>query len=262
MARAPFTITVLEPDGDVKVGASVTVKVRASGANATVYAAETGAGTLSNPLSTDAAGRAAGWLDRGAYRHDVTGSGITAYSVNFDASPAADGAVDTAWLSSSAVPIGGLMPYGGASDPAGGYWLVCDGRAISRSTYAGLFNVLGTAYGVGDGSTTFNIPDVRGRAPIGAGQGSGLTNRVRGAAGGAESVVLTDAQMPDSNIGNSGTPLVYLQGGPAGTGGPLAIPTSGSGNANYAVNNTATGGGSAHENMPPFVALSYIIRAL
>lgn len=64
-------------------------------------------------------------------------------------------------------PIGTIAPYGGTSDPT--YWLICDGRAISRTAYADLFAVIGTTYGTGDGSTTFNIPDLRGRIAQGAG---------------------------------------------------------------------------------------------
>lgn len=69
------------------------------------------------------------------------------------------------WVSltagSSIVPAGSLLPYAGTSAPSG--YLLCDGRAVSRTTYANLFAVIGTAYGNGDGSTTFNLPDLRGR---------------------------------------------------------------------------------------------------
>lgn len=64
-------------------------------------------------------------------------------------------------------PIGMIAPYGGTVDPS--YWLICDGRAISRIAYSELFLVIGTTYGAGDGSTTFNIPDLRGRIAQGAG---------------------------------------------------------------------------------------------
>lgn len=70
-------------------------------------------------------------------------------------------------------PIGSIMPYGGAAIPTG--WLLCNGQAVSRTTYADLFAVIGTAYGVGDGSTTFNIPDLREAVPKGAGL-TGLSN--------------------------------------------------------------------------------------
>ena len=64
------------------------------------------------------------------------------------------------------VPVGTIAPYGGSNDPA--YWLICDGRAVSRTAYADLFTVIGTTYGTGDGSTTFNIPDLRGNVAMGA----------------------------------------------------------------------------------------------
>lgn len=68
--------------------------------------------------------------------------------------------------------------------PAG--WLLCDGSAISRDEYSRLYAAIGTTWGAGDGSTTFNIPDLRGRSPIGAGAGSGLTTRTLGDEVGAE----------------------------------------------------------------------------
>lgn len=63
------------------------------------------------------------------------------------------------------VPTGGQIAYGGATLPSG--WLFCDGSAVSRTTFAALFTAIGTAYGVGDGSTTFNVPDKRGRVSVG-----------------------------------------------------------------------------------------------
>lgn len=65
----------------------------------------------------------------------------------------------------SLLPVGTFLSYGGTSAPSG--YLLCDGSAVSRSTYSSLYAVLGTAYGVGDGSTTFNLPDFRGRVPVG-----------------------------------------------------------------------------------------------
>jgi hypothetical protein len=75
----------------------------------------------------------------------------------------------SAWVSSTPtyVPTGGMMMWGTASAPTG--YLLCNGAAVSRSTYSALFAVLGTTYGSGDGSTTFNLPDFRDRFPVGAG---------------------------------------------------------------------------------------------
>lgn len=65
-------------------------------------------------------------------------------------------------------PIGSILPYGGAIAPSG--WFICQGQAISRTTYAELFAVIGTTFGSGDGSTTFNLPDMRESVPKGAGE--------------------------------------------------------------------------------------------
>jgi|LakMenEpi03Aug12_release.lakeMendotaPanAssembly.Ray.scaffolds.fasta_scaffold92035_4 microcystin-dependent protein len=92
------------------------------------------------------------------------------------------------------IPVGGLMPYAGATSPEG--WLLCNGAAVSRTTYANLFALIGTTYGSGDGTTTFNVPDMRSRMPIGAGSGTGLTTRALAATGGAESVVIASGNLP------------------------------------------------------------------
>jgi hypothetical protein len=84
------------------------------------------------------------------------------------------------------------------SDPHAG-WLVCDGSEADRFLYADLFAALGETFGAGDGATTFNLPDCRGRALVGAGAGPSLTNRTLGATFGEESHVLTVAEMPSHN---------------------------------------------------------------
>ena len=63
------------------------------------------------------------------------------------------------------LPIGSMVPYGSTTVPTN--WLICDGSAVSRTTYSELFAVIGTSYGVGDGSTTFNLPNYKGRVPVG-----------------------------------------------------------------------------------------------
>lgn len=85
--------------------------------------------------------------------------------------PIADGSgvIDDAWVNFNGyVPHGIIFPYGGSSAPTG--FLECDGSAVSREDYADLFTAISTTYGTGDGSTTFNVPDLRGRCPIGEGQ--------------------------------------------------------------------------------------------
>jgi microcystin-dependent protein len=92
------------------------------------------------------------------------------------------------------VPVGSLIAYAGPTSPEG--WLLCDGTAISRTTYANLFALVSTTYGSGNGTTTFNVPDMRSRMPIGAGAGTGLTSRTLAATGGAESVVIASGNLP------------------------------------------------------------------
>ena len=73
------------------------------------------------------------------------------------------------------LPVGTIVLFAGSAAPSG--WLLCDGSAVSRLTYAALFAIAGVLFGVGNGSTTFNVPGFRGRTAIGAGTGSGLTLR-------------------------------------------------------------------------------------
>src|SRR5687767_11562793 len=94
----------------------------------------------------------------------------------------------------SLLPAGCINLYGGATAPTG--WLLCDGSAVSRTTYADLFASISTSFGTGDGSTTFNLPDCRGRVAIGTGTGSGLTARSLAATVGTETHTLTTAQIP------------------------------------------------------------------
>lgn len=87
------------------------------------------------------------------------------------------------------VPAGLVLPYAGASAPSG--YLMCQGQAVSRSTYAALFTVIGTTYGVGDGSTTFQLPNLQDRVPVGAGSSFHLAG-----IGGAAAVSIGVANLP------------------------------------------------------------------
>jgi microcystin-dependent protein len=97
---------------------------------------------------------------------------------------------------------GFITDFGGSYAPTG--WLLCDGQAYSRTTYAALYTALGgtgSPWGQGDGYSSFNVPDLRGRATIGAGLGAGLTNRAVGARGGEETHVLSANEMAQHNHG-------------------------------------------------------------
>lgn len=191
--------------------------------------------------------------------------------------------------------VGTIQQWAGGSTLLPTGWLVCDGSNVSRSTYPELFALLGTTYGSGDGSTTFGIPDLRGRTPVGVGTGnySGTqTARVLGAKGGRESVVITDAEMPSHSHAmnhNHGTITTSASGSHThsaadgqfvnfgtNSNAGLSVSTGGSrqNETGYAGNHTHSltipsftgatgliGGGGAHENMAPFIALNFIIRA-
>jgi len=164
---------------------------------------------------------------------------------------------------------GTILPTVATSAPAG--WLLCDGSAVSRSTYVNLFNLVGTTFGAGDGSSTFNLPDLRGRAIIGVGTGSGLSARTRGQTGGAEVHQLSTAEIPAHQHFIANTDATSV-GSPNVTASQyVAMDNSTGSNGTYDLNGTAnpasvglsssTGGGAAHNNMQPFMALSYIIRS-
>lgn len=81
-------------------------------------------------------------------------------------------------LDKSLVPVGSITMYGGSTAPTG--WLLCNGAAVSRTTYANLFTAIGTTWGVGDNSTTFNLPDMREASPYGVGTFSAVTGTTHG----------------------------------------------------------------------------------
>jgi microcystin-dependent protein len=97
---------------------------------------------------------------------------------------------------SNYVPAGVINPYAGSSAPNG--YLLCDGSAVSRTMYSGLFFTIGTAYGVGDGSTTFNLPNLQGRIPVGN-LGAGAYFNGLGTQGGLTDVTLSVNQIPAHN---------------------------------------------------------------
>ena len=126
-----------------------------------------------------------------------------------------------------------------------GRWLLCNGQTVSRTTYSLLFNLIGTSFGVGNGSTTFTLPDCQGRVSGSIGSGSGLTTRTAGQLIGAETHTLTIAQMPahthSSNVNIGGT-----------TGGGATVQSNG---VTSVPTTSSTGGGLSHNNMQPTIFL-------
>lgn len=151
------------------------------------------------------------------------------------------------------LPIGGIIPYGSATAPTN--WLVCDGSAVSRTDYSELFAVIGTSYGAGDGSTTFNLPDLRGRVAVGR-KSTDTSFDTMGETGGEKSVTLTSQEIPTMSAlaptSTSGGSIAYFSnsaiGGFNGSGAGAAIAT-------------INGGGQAHNNLQPYQVVCYIIKA-
>lgn len=190
----------------------------------------------------------------------------------------------------ASVPVGTVSQTARATAPTG--YLICDGSAVSRTTYSDLFAAIGTAYGVGDNSTTFNIPNLKGKVPVGR-DSSQTEFDTLGETGGAKTHQLTEAELPSHTHSMahthtfSGTTSsdgahahntwnLYTV---AGGGGAImtGAPADGRGNAtdvqgthshsysgttsgSSATNTGSTGSGSAHNNLQPYVVLNYIIK--
>ncbi len=203
--------------------------------------------------------------------------------------------------SSGGAPAGAMMMWPAAAPPTG--YLLCDGAAVSRSTYAALFGVIGTSYGAGDSSTTFNLPNLKGRFPVGLDAGQTEFDAL-GETGGAKTVTLDVTMIPahthiqdahthvqnshnhtqdsHNHTQNSFAPRIINSGtaGTVGVQGASAASNANASNAattatnqaatatnqaatatnqNATATNQNTGGGAAPPNLPPYLALNFII---
>jgi microcystin-dependent protein len=215
--------------------------------------------------------------------NDGSPDGAADYALTYDASAST---VKKVLLALLGPPAGTVYAWAGGAAPTG--HLLCAGQAVSRTTYANLFAAISTDFGVGDGSTTFNLPDLRGRVIAGIDNmngsaanritsgGSGITGTTKGAAGGTETHTLTTAQLavhtPTGTFSGSalGTHFHTCAGSALGNTTVSTSNLSSSGTQNTSAVSAGTpagtitmnsiGSGSAHQNTQPTFMLNYIIK--
>lgn len=205
-------------------------------------------------------------------------------------------------LEAATAPTATITMFGASTAPTG--WLLCDGTAVSRVTYAALFTAISTTYGAGNGTTTFNVPNLKGRVPVGR-DSADASFDVLGETGGAKTHTLTTSEMPSHThtqdahthtqnahthiqdahthtqvahshsyqrqdlTANNGGGSSIVNGDNAGTTGS-ATPTINNAtavnqnatatNQNATATNQNTGGGTAHNNLQPYIVLNFIIK--
>lgn len=199
-------------------------------------------------------------------------AGPSGYALKYGLSLDAN-ALASAIFSAGSQPTGSIVAFAAASAPTG--WLLCDGTAVSRATYADLFGVLGTTYGAGNGTTTFNLPDGRGRTLIGSGTGDAAdaTAHALGSKSGTETHTLTTPQLAAHSHGitdaghvhspNVGTAFLTISGTgslDSAAGSTVSESSAQTGNATTGITVNNAGGGGAHPNMQPSLAVNWIIK--
>ena len=186
----------------------------------------------------------------------LTESEVETYVVNgaldLDAGTTLGGASISTGAHAGGIPSGVIAPFAGTSAPSG--WLLCDGSAVSKTTYADLFAVIGTTFG--DANADFHLPDLNGRVPVGL--GSTGTFATLGLTGGEENHTLSESEMPShfhtwtasrqqagTDDNNNSTEISH---GDRGSGNTMTKDTN------------SKGSDQAHNNMPPYIVLNYIIK--
>ena len=162
--------------------------------------------------------------------------------------------------------VGEIRMFAGNSAPRG--WSLCDGQLLAVSQNDALFSLLGTIYG-GDGRTTFALPELRGRIPIHAGSGPGLTSRNLGSKSGVEEVTLTENQIPAHSHALTATTQAGTEGSPASAQpaqstigvylrnpNPASVKPLDNGTISQA------GGSTNHTNFMPFQCVNFIIALI
>lgn len=160
---------------------------------------------------------------------------------------------------SDTLPIGSVVKWFSTTIPTN--WLECNGQAISRTEYAELFAVIGTKYGSGDGSTTFNLPNIKGKTTVGLDIDDTDFNEL-GKTGGEKTHTLTENEIPQMDVHM--TKDTWFDRGGLEAGGAVnrkVVAGGGTGGSPEFVIGTVNGGGQAHNNLQPYIVSNYIIKA-
>ena len=186
------------------------------------------------------------WLKQGGTSENCMPKGWYIYD--------SDMSTSDKWRNFMSTPAGSITMFGGSTSPEG--WLLCDGTAYSTSThpeYEDLYAAIQNAYGGSDG-TDFQVPNLKGRMPVGLDSGQTEFDAM-GETGGSKTHTLTEAEMPEhehtfSASGNYGSVSTTVYSNNTAQGGTV----------NATANTSTVGSGTAHENMPPFLVVNYIIK--
>ena len=164
------------------------------------------------------------------------------------------------------LPVGCVQMFAGASAPSG--WLLCNGQLVSRTTYATLFAAISTTFGAGDGSTTFAVPDLRNRFAVGVGT-TGFTVTLGGTGGAKDAIVVAHTHTGTTDSAGAHTHTIGgAASGASGSGVTFdrnatnSLTTSSAGAHTHPFTTASTGSSGTDANLPPYLGMNYIIRAV
>lgn len=273
------------------IGTALTQSLATTGVSSMTGPIKLAAGSSSAPSLTLASDTTTGWYNSAAGTWAFVSGSATIFTIGATGGTITNLTVTNLTVTgsfsvASARIVGEIIDYGGTTAPS--LWLLCYGQAISRATYSSLFGVIGTAFGVGDGLTTFNVPDLRGRVTVGkddmggvaanriTAAGCGITGTTLGASSSTtQTNTLTTAQLPAhthvNTLNDPGHTHTYStssfnltpSGGTSGgvTMGVAQILGTGANTTGITITNASVGSGTAVNNVQPSLIVNKMIYA-
>lgn len=245
-------ITTADSSGDLSLlsGATTVVAVTSAGASVTGTLVVSGGVTLTTALTVAQGGTGATTLTNNSLVVGAGTSAVTGIAAGTSGNVLTSNGTTWASTAAAGVPAGSIVGFGSVTPPTG--WLACNGANVSRTTYATLFAVISTTFGVGDGTTTFTLPTSARRTLVGSGgSATGTLSNTVGSSGGEETHVQSGSELAGhihsiTTIVTAATGGTRLVRGTAGTQVGLAVDSSGS--------------SSAANIMQPSLVINYIIK--